>query len=264
MKNLLLRRIWISAALVVAVTGFIDAAETRERSVSLRNLEALQDFVGVWKGVGSVARGSRDGGWIEEADWHWKFVGDKASIDFSAPAGKHFVAGKITAVAPAQTGPVTVDAPVATTPTKFHLDAKLKDGTALGYTGTRDAEGVVTLDADDAAAAEKLGAPSRVTLRLRAEGARLSIMLEKKQPAGDAYARLAEIGYTRVGSGFGKGSEGPICVVTGGQGTMAIMYKGKLYYVCCTGCKDAFDENPDEIIAEYEERQAKKAKEAKK
>jgi YHS domain-containing protein len=237
-----------------------EAADTPERSVAVGQLEPLQDLVGVWKGVGAVSRGSRDGGWIEEADWHWKFVGDKASIDFTAPAGKHFVAGKITAVA--ETGPVTVDAPVAAA--KFHLDAKLKEGAMLGYSGTRDAEGVVTLNADDSAAAEKVGAPSRVVIRLRAEGARLSIMLEKKQPAGDAYARLAEIGYTRVGSGFGKGNEGPICVVTGGQGTMAIMYKGKLYYVCCTGCKDAFDENPDEIIAEYEERQAKKKKEAKK
>lgn len=259
MKLLSLTLVAALSSLVVAPSAG-EAADAPERSVAVGKLEPLQDFVGVWKGVGSVARGSREGGWIEESDWHWKFAGDKASIDFSAPAGKHFVAGKITAVAEA--GAVTVDAPP--TAAKFHLEAKLKDGATLGYTGSRDAEGVVTLAADDAAAAEKLAAPSRVVIRLRAEGARLSILLEKKQPAGDAYARLAEIGYTRVGSGFGKGSEGPICVVTGGQGTMAIMYKGKLYYVCCTGCKDAFDENPDEIIAEYEERQAKKAKELKK
>lgn len=240
-----------SAALLPTLCS---AADTAERSVAVGQLEPLQDFVGVWKGVGSVARGSRDGGWIEQADWHWKFAGDKASIDFSAPAGKHFVEGKITSSAKTDENAAA----------KFHLAAKTAAGTVLNYSGTRDAEGVVTLDAEDADAAEKLGAPSRVTLRLRAEGARLSIMLEKRQPAGGAYARLAEIGYTRVGSGFGKGSEGPICVVTGGQGTMAIMYKGKMYYVCCTGCKDAFDENPDEIIAEFEARQAKKAAELKK
>jgi len=228
-------------------------ADTPERTAAVGQLEPLQEFVGVWKGVGAVARGSTKGGWVEQADWHWKFAGDKASIDFTAPAGKHFVAGTIVAADPAQADKG-----------KFHLAAKSADGTTVRYVGTRDADGVLTLDADDAAAAEKNGGPSRVTIRTRAEGNRLSVLLERKAPQGDAYARLAEIGYTRVGSGFGKGSEGPECVVTGGQGTMEITYKGKKYYVCCTGCKDAFDEDPEKIIAAYEERKAKKAKEGAK
>lgn len=237
-------RSWMLAAVVVALVPTFVTADTPERNAAVGQLEPLQGFVGVWKGVGSVARGSSQGGWIEQADWHWKFAGDKASIDFTAPAGKHFVSGKITAV----------------DKTKFRLEAKSADGTVTGYSGTADADGVLTLAADDAAAAEKNGGPSRVTIRTRAEGARLSVLLERKNPTGDAYARLAEIGYTRVGSGFGKGSEGPECVVTGGQGTMALTYKGKTYYVCCTGCKDLFDEDPDKAIAEYEARKAKKAK----
>jgi YHS domain-containing protein len=231
----------LALAVVVMLPLFV-AADTPERAAAVGALEPLQELVGVWKGVGTVARGSNKGGWIEQADWQWKFAGDKASIEFAAPAGKHFVSGTIT----------------STDKAKFHLAAKTADGTIVGYSGKRDADGVLTLDADDAAAAEKNGGPSRVTIRTRAEGARLSVLLEKKTPTGDAYARLAEIGYTRQGSGFGKGSEGPECVVTGGQGTMEITYKGKKYYVCCTGCKDAFEENPDKIIAEYEAKKAKK------
>ena len=39
------------------------------------------------------------------------------------------------------------------------------------------------------------------------------------------------------------------------------MHKGEKYFVCCTGCLEYFNDNPDEVIAEY---QARKADEAKK
>ena len=42
---------------------------------------------------------------------------------------------------------------------------------------------------------------------------------------------------------------------------MQVSYKGKTYHVCCSGCKDLFNENPEAILAEAAERQ--KAKEKK-
>ncbi len=49
-----------------------------------------------------------------------------------------------------------------------------------------------------------------------------------------------------------------VCVVTGGLGKIAVTYKGQTYYVCCSGCKDAFEENPEKILKEFEARKAKK------
>ena len=49
-----------------------------------------------------------------------------------------------------------------------------------------------------------------------------------------------------------------VCVVTGGLGKIAVAYKGQTYYVCCSGCKDAFEENPEKILKEFEARKAKK------
>ena len=71
---------------------------------------------------------------------------------------------------------------------------------------------------------------------------------------------LAEIGYTRKGSGFGKGSTGPECIVTGGFGSMKVSFKGQEYYVCCTGCRDLFNDNPEAVLAEYKQRKAEKNK----
>jgi hypothetical protein len=209
-------------------------------------LESLQDLVGGWKGVGQPERGSTRGAWTEQSDWRWDFTDKKAAILFTAPAGKHLVEGRITA---GESG-------------KFHLEAKAADGKIRPFTGERDAEGTLTFTADPAAGESSEG-PQRLTLRLRAEGARLVVLLERRT-GGEQFARLAEVGYTRVGSNFGQGSGGPECVVTGGAGTMTVMYKGKTYYVCCTGCKDLFESDPEGTLADYEARKKKKLEEAKK
>jgi YHS domain-containing protein len=41
---------------------------------------------------------------------------------------------------------------------------------------------------------------------------------------------------------------------------MPVTYKGQTYYVCCTGCRDAFNETPEKYIKEFLERKAKAGK----
>ena len=45
------------------------------------------------------------------------------------------------------------------------------------------------------------------------------------------------------------------CIISEGLGTMEVTYKGRSYWVCCTGCKAAFEEDPETWIV----RAAKKA-----
>ncbi|MBV9126060.1 MAG: YHS domain-containing protein [Planctomycetes bacterium] len=47
------------------------------------------------------------------------------------------------------------------------------------------------------------------------------------------------------------------CIVTGGLGTIPVSYKGITYYVCCTGCKQAFEDNPEKILKEAAKRKAR-------
>ena len=46
-------------------------------------------------------------------------------------------------------------------------------------------------------------------------------------------------------------------MVTGGLGTIEIEHAGKKYYVCCTGCRDLFQDDPEGVLAEYRERRSK-------
>jgi hypothetical protein len=93
-----------------------------------------------------------------------------------------------------------------------------------------------------------------MTLRQVAGGDRLLMLLERPAAGGgEQFVRMAEIGSTRQGSRFGQATGGGReCVVTGGLGTIAVTHNGQTYYVCCTGCRDYFNENPEKALAERE------------
>jgi hypothetical protein len=77
------------------------------------------------------------------------------------------------------------------------------------------------------------------------------VLLERQGASSDQFVRLAEVGYTRQGSGFGKSVAQRECIVTGGLGTIEVTHNGKSYYVCCTGCRDYFNENAEKVLAEF-------------
>ena len=81
------------------------------------------------------------------------------------------------------------------------------------------------------------------------------------RPAGTtvAYGKKYQVGATKEGEAFANVPKGPECIVSGGLGTMKVSYKGKDYFVCCSGCRDEFKENPEKYIKEAEA----KAKEKK-
>ena len=85
-------------------------------------------------------------------------------------------------------------------------------------------------------------------------------MHESRKQKQQSFFRVAEVGYTREGTRLAQaGAGGPECVVTGGLGTMQVSYKGKTYYVCCSGCKQAFDDDPEGILADFAARKAEEA-----
>ena len=232
-----MRRQWIWVGLILIVTLAVadDPAKVDRAAAQKEQLARIQAIVGTWRGVGQPQRNSTKGSWIESADWAWKFADGGPSLALKLDQGKYFSTAEL------RTGDKA---------DQFVLEAKSADGSSdVTYRGTSDKEGNLTLTADDPP--ERM--PARISLRLVAGGDRLLVLLEKSAAAG-TFARLGEIGYTRKGSGFGKGTSGPECVVTGGFGSIEVTYNGQKYFVCCTGCRDYFNENPEEVLAEYKAR----------
>ena len=104
----------------------------------------------------------------------------------------------------------------------------------------------------------KTGERWRVTLNQQ-ENNRFLVELAKRR--GTAPFRLFDtVSEQRQGTSFALNDEGygeKTCVISGGLGTMTVSHKGKTYYVCCSGCKAAFEDDPDKWIAEFEKNKAK-------
>jgi hypothetical protein len=213
----------------------IAADDRPSATAGKESLAPLQQLVGEWKGVGQPKRGSTAGSWVEQANWAWQFSDAGAAIVFDAEGGKLFRAGRI----------VPGDEPGA-----FVLIGTLPEGEAEERLhGRLNENDQLVLEADEPAE----GRPARITVRTVADGDRLLVLYEARRGTG-TFVRLAEVGYTRQGSNFGQGGNGPECVVTGGYGSIAVAYEGRTYYVCCTGCKDLFDSDPAGVLADYKAR----------
>ena len=78
------------------------------------------------------------------------------------------------------------------------------------------------------------------------------------RPAGKSlFTRQYNVGATREGVPFAGEGARPECVVSGGLGTTTVLFMAKTYYVCCSGCRDEFRENPEKYIKEFKQRKAK-------
>ncbi len=226
------------------VLFFLLGAEGERVAADKEALAPLQGFVGAWKGVGQPKRGSSRGAWTQECECSWRFETNRASLVFRSPGAKYYASAELLR---------------GDEKNQFHWIGTLPDGkTTEHFTGSPDENGKLTL-VSDAPAKDR---PARISLRLVARGNRLVVLYERKLTGTNRYTRLAEVGYTRKGSSFARGPSGPECIVTGGHGSMTVAHAGKTYYVCCTGCRDLFLEDPEAVLAEY--RQRKAAEKAKK
>lgn len=208
------------------------------RQAAKEALEVFNPLVGGWRGVGQPQRNSNKGAWTETGEWVWEIKKDVVGLRYNVTDGKQLA-----------TALLTYD------PVKkiYTLDATLPDKSSRRYEG-KLVENKLVLEskADDAGATHQL-----VLTRLNEK--RTLVLFQSRKGAQTQFARVAEVGYTREGTKLAEeGVDGPECVVTGGKGTMQVQHKGKTYYVCCTGCRDAFLDDPEGILAEYAERVAKR------
>jgi YHS domain-containing protein len=198
------------------------------RQADQEALRAFAPLVGGWRGAGQVERGKTRGAWTESAAWAWALTRDSAGLAVTVERGKYLKRGVLRP---------------GKGPGAFAFGATLPDGSTRSFAG-KLAPGtptklVLTADGD-----VPEGSVRRITLT-PLHDTRLLVLYEADGPR-----RLGEVGYTRQGVTFAAGDAHPVCIVTGGRGTTEVKHKGKTYWVCCSGCRDLFLENPEAVLAE--------------
>ena len=99
----------------------------------------------------------------------------------------------------------------------------------------------------------------RFTLR-KINDIRSTMLFEESLSSEAAFRRQYEIGMTRAGERLANGNTGERqCIVTGGLGTISVTHAGKTYSVCCEGCKQAFEADPEGTLTAYRERLKQKS-----
>ena len=128
----------------------------------------------------------------------------------------------------------------------YVLSAKLPGGKTQNYTGSFKKD-ILTLEHLDSATKER----TQITMNTAAEGVRLIYRVKKATGGGKLFAPVYLVQGNREGESLAAKDSKQLCVVSGGAGTMPISYKGETFYVCCSGCRDAFNENPEKYIKEF-------------
>lgn len=235
-------RAWLATTVTAAATcssWLAFSADPAAKSAPQGALiEALRDFnglIGSWRGVGQIKRGSPQGAWQEKAELVWELKPKSTGIRFRIDDGKEWKSALLTRDESGK---------------QFTLSATLPDDSARHYRGKLEDKRLVLEGTDDKKDVHRL------TLTMLNEN-RMLVLFEKRPERQSFFTRVGEVGYQRQGTKIAAvGGTGPVCVVTGGAGTIAVTYKGKTYYVCCTGCRDAFNDDPEGILAAYEKKKA--------
>lgn len=212
------------------------SASPREQQ-SLRALRPYAGLIGLWKGTATPEdRQSRRQRrfWRETSKFEFKIGKDVASITWTITNGELLTGGSLA-----------LDPESTKEDERLVLNARFADKSTANFRGRREGQWLVL---NEVVSAQQ---PARqIKLRVVSDH-RFVYSIAKQSTASSAFAPIVDVGNTREGVSLAN-STGPECVVTGGKGALTVTYKGKSYYVCCEGCRQAFEEEPERFVSKQQ------------
>jgi len=201
-----------------------------ESAKAKKALQEVQDFMGIWNLEGSQKVGGKETIWKEKVDWSWKFNAPvpTAKVKFGEGKGKFLDSGEMT---------------YALDKKKYQLVLTTADKTEQVLLGELKA-GRMKMDGKDA----KTGDTYRLTMETLADGIRFAFKLEKQEGGKGPFSTAFSMLGNKDGESLAGGGKKPECIVTGGAASIAVSFGGQQYFVCCSGCRDAFNETPEKFI----------------
>jgi hypothetical protein len=204
-------------------------------------LQVLNDYIGRWKGTGGPDKtrpGPNDPTWSETIDWSWRFKGDDAWLNFAVKDGKHLIGGELRYL------------PAKKVYQLAAVDAKKEK---REFEGRLDPKGYLILERTDKASGET----QQLTMNLAGDGLRFIYRYATRPRGSTLFTKQYMVAASKEGESLGAAAKKNECVVTGGLGTIPVTYMGETFYVCCSSCRDAFNEDPAKFVKEYKAKKKK-------
>lgn len=219
------------AGMVAMATVLIAAGPVDEVPKPFASFEHM---IGGWKGSASPAV-NKVKGWTETHGWAWKFdKGTPVGMTLSLEGDKTITKGALS---------------FDPKDKKYHLDGTTPEGKPVAFIGAFSVDGkTLTLDRVGTTPEGK----ERLIVRPNNNKIRYTLQLERQATGAPQYKKVIEVGLTKDGESMAAGggeSNMPKCIMTGGASSIFVNYMGKSYPVCCTGCRDEFNDNPAKYAA---------------
>lgn len=224
---------------VVATMGICTVAPADESQDKVMDaLKSIQQVVGDWEGSGTSDKSK---GWDEKINCTWKFAkGGRVSLYFTFAN----IEGKDSS------GRIIDEAMITYDPEQeqYVLAAyKANKNDVIQFAGKAKTPNNLVLDRVNAAEQDDL---DRLDIKILNDGDRLVYTFQRRVGRSKVYRQHAMVMLNRKGASLAASAKsGPECIVTGGAGTMTVSYKGQTYYVCCSGCRATFLDDPEKFIA---------------
>lgn len=244
---------WLAIVASVFVLGGLGARPSLADEPSSDITAAFEPFehlIGSWKGSG-IPTADRIRGWPEQHAWSWVF--DKGN-----PIG---LSVEMTGDQTLKQARLTFDS----AKDEYELSGEDPSGQPFVFRGKLDQGGrVLVLERQEPLEG---GVAQRLTFRLMTNKIRYVIWDERHEPGSPRFSRFIDVNMGKEGETFAAGSGTanlPQCILTGGAATMSVTYQGKSYPVCCTGCRDEFQADPERYAKKAAERADSDANQEKK
>jgi ribosomal protein L24E len=218
-----------------------------QQTAVMDQLRPLQILLGQWKGTSRKAQ-------LDEPEWVWDLQTDRQrpALVMQSAKGAYIRSARLTYL-PDQD--------------RFQLGVQTPAGEE------RILQGELTQPvADVAGDNEKLQRTFKLTfaeeqpvageqwqLVLHQQDNNRYILEVDRKRGGGPYQRLDTINTLREGTSFALSDSDygdKTCIISQGLGTISVSHAGRTFWVCCSGCQAAFEEEPARWIAKWESREA--------
>lgn len=216
---------------------FLLIAALDDAAAKIEGLQPLNEFVGTWNGVGGPDKprpDPKDPVWKETIDWSWRFKGNDAWLSLTVKDGKHVSAGEIRF-----------------RPDRRDYLLRLVDDKSkpAEFTGRME-KGYLVFERLDAGSGES----QQITMNTAGDGVRFIYRYAAKPKGRTVFTKVYQVAASKAGESLGAGGKKNECIVTGGLGTIPVSFMGETYWVCCTGCRDAFNDDPAKFVRAFKEK----------
>lgn len=218
----------------------------------IAQLKDLQVLLGTWRGITQkVYDGFKA---VDETEWVWDFQSqpEQPALVMESDKSPYYRKARLTYQPAEDNYLLTLTTPEGTeTELVGRFSEEITDET--GDNGKPQRSYKLTFT--ETAPSDDDGQALQLVLNQK-NNDRYMLEVYRQRRGADRFFRVDTVSTQREGTSLAQIDEGygeKTCIISGGLGTITVSHNGQTYYVCCTGCKAAFEDDPERWIARAEE-----------